>query len=706
MGSRSSRLYINRELSWLEFNHRVLEEALDRSVPLLERLKFLGILSNNLDEFFMVRVAGLKRQLDAAAVDPTPDGMTPLEQDRAVSRRVHRMVADQYRVFSAEIRPALADAGIVFAHPGDLDSDQRHFLSSRFTGEIYPVLTPMAVDPGHPFPVLLNAETYIAVELAPAEGRKIRGSKLAFVRVPQVLGRIIELPQKGDALVCVFIEDVIRDNMARLFEGYAVKATHLLRVTRDADLTIDEEGAEDLLKAIEYQLKQRPRGSALRLEIEKGAPAALVAQLAKVLNLADRDIYRIDGPLDLKPFMRFTGHVDRPDLKDPVFPPVATSVSGRNGAIFRAISHGDILVYHPFESFDIVVDFLNAAADDPNVLAIKQTLYRTTGDSPIVKALAHAAQKGKEVTALVEVMARFDEETNIEWAKTLEEAGANVIYGLVGLKTHCKAALVVRREPGGIRRYVHLSTGNYNEVTARIYTDIGLFTADEDFGADASALFNVITGYSEPSRFRKFELAPVGLRERLVWLVNREADRARAGVSARIIAKMNSLVDKRVVDALYEASKAGVRIDLIVRGICCLRPGVKGVSDNIRVTSIVDRFLEHTRIFYFYNGGQEEYYLSSADWMPRNLDRRIELMFPVQDARLRKKVRQILDVELADTVKARLLLPNGTYRRVRGRKVLRSQNELYKRHCAMAAAVNKPSETARRFLPRRAPGKQ
>ena len=595
----SGKLYINRELSWLEFNHRVLEEALDTSVPLLERLKFLGIVASNLDEFFMVRVAGIKRQIEAEVVEPTPDGMTPRQQDEAISRRVHKMIARQYSAFARDIRPALADAGVVFARPEELTNDQRLYLRQRFNSEIFPILTPMAVDPGHPFPVLLNTTLYIAVQLAPKEGRKLSGSKLAFVQVPQVLGRFLSLPPAGGVETFVFLEDVIKDNIANIFEGYEVRSNYLLRVTRDADLSLDEEGAEDLLKAIEYQLKQRPRGSAVRLSVEKNAPAALVTQLARALALSEGDIYRIDGPIDMKPFMRLSAQIDRADLKDPILPPVPTGVGGDKSQIFKRIAGGDIIVNTPYESFDMVADFLSAAAEDPNVLAIKQTLYRTTGESPVVAALVRAAQNGKEVTALVELKARFDEETNIEWAKTLEEAGANVVYGLLGLKTHCKAALVVRRETGGIRRYVHLSTGNYNEVTARVYTDLGLFTADEDFGADASALFNVITGYSEPMRFRKLELAPLGLRERVLRLISRERDRAVSGLKARIIAKMNSLVDRTIIDALYEASQAGVKIDLIVRGICCLRPGIKKVSDNIRVISIVDRFLEHASHFLF-----------------------------------------------------------------------------------------------------------
>jgi len=705
MKKRSPKLYINRELSWLEFNHRVLEEALDEGVPLLERLKFLGIAANNLDEFFMVRAAGIKRQIEAEAVEPTPDGMTPLQQDVAISRRVHKMVAQQYGAFSRKIRPALARAGIVFAKRAEFTEEQRQFLRQKFNGEVFPILTPMAVDSGHPFPMLLNLTLYIAVRLAPLEGRRIRGGKLAFVQVPQVLGRFVELPPSSGKLTYAFLEDVIRDNIESLFEGYRVMASWTLRVTRDADLTIDEEGAEDLLKAIEYQLKRRPRGAAVRLGIEKGAPAQLVDRLARELALVARDIYHIDGPIDMRPFIRLAQHVDRSDLKDPLFPPVPTSMEAADGAIFKRISRGDVLVHVPYDSFEVVVDFLNAAAEDPNVLAIKQTLYRTTNDSAVVKALARAAQNGKEVTALVELKARFDEETNIEWAKTLEEAGANVVYGLMGLKTHCKAALVVRREAGGIKRYVHLSTGNYNEVTARAYTDIGLFTADEDIGADVSSLFNVITGYSEPMRFRKIEVAPIGMRERFIWLINRERDRALAGTKSRIIAKMNSLVDRDIMDALYDASRAGVKIDLIVRGICCLRPGVKGTSDRIHVVSIVDRFLEHTRIFYFYNGGQEEFYLSSADWMPRNLDRRIETLFPVEDAGLAEQLREILAVQLADTVKARTLTADGRYRRVRGKRRLRSQEELYARRSAAFEAGTAKSETERRFVPKKAPGK-
>jgi len=705
MKRKGSSLYINRELSWLDFNHRVLEEALDETVPLLERLKFLSIVASNLDEFFMVRVAGIKRQIAAEVVEATADGMTPEQQDAAISARVHRMVAEQYKAFNGTVRGALREAGVDFAEMGGLDDAQRRFLERFFTNEVYPVLTPMAVDPGHPFPVLLNTYIYIAVRLKPVGVRSLRGGTLAFVQVPEVLGRAIQTPGHG-GLTYVFLEDLIREHLGAVFEGYEVLSAHALRVTRDADLTIDEEGAEDLVKAIEYELRRRPRGAAVRLEIDKAAPTALVKTLVTELDLDEEDVYRIEGPLSLRPFMRLANQIDRPNLKEPIFPPVPTSVGDDKKAIFKAISRRDILVHHPYESFDIVADFLDAAADDPDVLAIKQTLYRTTGESPVVKALERAALKGKEVTALVELKARFDEEANIEWARALEEAGAHVIYGVVGFKTHCKAALVIRREPGGIRRYLHLSTGNYNEITARVYTDVGLFTDDEDLGADASALFNAITGYSQPSAFRKFIVAPMAMKDRVIALIDRERDRAKSGVRGRIIAKMNSLVDREVVDALYAASKAGVKIDLIVRGICCLRPGIKGTSDNIRVISIVDRFLEHSRIFFFHNGGQEEYYLSSADWMPRNLLRRIETMFPLQDEEHKARVREILDVELADTVKARELMADGSYSRLRGRKAMRSQEELYRRaKKRFEESLGKPATSGMKLVPRRAPGK-
>jgi polyphosphate kinase len=703
MTRETRNLFINREMSWLEFNYRVLEEALDETAPLLERLKFLAIFSSNLDEFFMVRVAGIKRQIEAEVVELSPDGMAPRQQDSAISRRVHAMVDRQYDAWNRHIRPALAQARVVFASPADLSASQKRFLARWFADQALAVLTPMAVDRAHPFPTLLNANLYIAVRLKAAGVRHIRGASLAFVQVPEVLPRVVDVPSGANVRTLVFLEDVISEHIATVFEGYEILSSHRVRVTRDADLTIDEEGAEDLLKAIEYELRRRPRGAALRLEIDKGAPAALVEQLMKALDIGRDDVYPVGGPLNLKPLMGVAAAVDRPDLKDPVFPPVPTSFGPDRAAVWRRISRGDILLHHPYESFDAVVEFLEAAADDPDVLAIKQTLYRTAGDSPIVKALARAALKGKEVTALVELKARFDEGTNIEWARMLEEAGANVIYGLVGLKTHCKAALVVRRERGGIKRYLHVATGNYNEVTARVYTDVGLLTADEDFGADASALFNVITGYSQPPRFRRLSVAPLSLKERVIELIDREAGRARSGVTGRIIAKMNSLVDREVIEALYRASKAGVAIDLIVRGICCLRPGVQGAGDNIRVISIVDRFLEHSRIFYFHNGGQDEYYLSSADWMPRNLLRRIELMFPLSDEAHKAAVREILDVELADTVKARELLPDGSYRRVRGKKALRSQEELYRRaRTRYEESLGRPSEGGPRFIPRKA----
>ena len=669
--------YLNRELSWLEFNGRVLEEAADPTNPCLERIKFLSIVSSNLDEFFEVRVAGLQEQLYAGLEpqDFPADGLAPTEQLTRIDQRVHRLVGDQYQLLHRELIGQLGQGGIVWVRLEELSPDERGYVDTLFRTSIYPVLTPLAIDPGHPFPHVHNKSLNIALLVERKHANQ--GQELfAVVQVPAVLDRVVILPGPPDTVRFVLLEDIIGAHLGTLFGGFRVLAHTVFRVTRNTDLTIEDD-AEDLLQTIEENLRQRMRGDAVRLEISETADERFVKLLVTALDLHDRDVYRVTGPVDLTGFMAlhrlegFRALRDEPHV--PIIPPAFTAGSD----VFDLIRAQDVLVHHPFESFSCVVNFIERAADDPQVLAIKQTLYRTSGGSPIIRALERAAQNGKQVTALVELKARFDEENNIVWARSLEDAGVHVVYGVVGLKTHCKAALVVRREPEGIRRYVHLSTGNYNPTTARTYTDLGLFTANPEFGEDTSELFNLLTGYSQGRRWQKFLVAPLGLRERIVELIDREGHNAEAGRPARIIVKMNALVEPTVIDALYRAGRAGVPIDLIVRGTCCLRPGMPGLSENIRVISIVDRFLEHSRIFYFENAGNSEVFLGSADWMPRNFFRRIELMFPVDDPVLKARLTEtLLPIILGDNVKARRLQPDGAYTRVEageGQALIRSQ---------------------------------
>ncbi|HVX95970.1 MAG TPA: polyphosphate kinase 1 [Polyangia bacterium] len=678
----NAKLFINRELSWLEFNSRVLDEARDSSVPLLERLKFLAIVASNLDEFFMIRVAGLKQQLSGNVAETPADGMTPAEQLAAISARAHAMVAEQYRVWRDEVGPGLERAGVRILRGHQLTPEQKAHLSGYFSREVWPVLTPLAVDPGHPFPMLANRSLNLAI-LLHREKEKVarRQTVLAVVQVPSVLKRINEVvpaapqpqPQDGGPASAaplvprfsyMLLEDLIALHAGDLFPGFRVVGCSAFRVTRNSDLSIDEDEADDLLKTIQKELRRRERGSAVRLEIAHDTPAEIVTYLRQVLRLDEEDVYRVDGPIhlaDLGPVA--SAAADLRELRDEPFSPQIVPPLQEYDDIFRVIGQRDILLQHPYESFEDVVEFISEAASDPKVLAIKQTLYRTSADSPIVRALIRAAENGKQVTAVVELKARFDEAPNIQWARALEDAGVHVVYGLIGLKTHCKVSLVVRREADKIKRYVHLSTGNYNPATARLYGDLSYFTARDAYADDAGALFNLLTGYSSPPSWKRFHVAPLGLQERIISLIDRET---ALGPRGRIIAKMNALVDATVIKALYRASQAGVQIDLIVRGICCLRPGVPGTSDNIRVTSIVDRFLEHARIFYFENGGKREVYLSSADWMPRNFQRRVEVMFPVDDEELRDRVvDEILAVALRDNVKARRLLSDGNYVRVR-----------------------------------------
>jgi polyphosphate kinase len=663
-------LFINRELSWLEFNERVLEEARDPSNPLLERLRFLAISASNLDEFFEVRVAGLQAQLydDLEPQDAPPDGMSPLTQLNEISRRARDFVSRQYATWHEELRPALARHGILICGGnGDLSPEQQKYLDEYFISQVYPVLTPLAIDPGHPFPHLHNKSLNLILRIETVDDDPPR-QLYAVLQVPGVLNRLVPLPDVGDGKRrFVFLEKVIGPRLDALFGGFRVAARASFRVTRNSDLTIQEtEVKSSLLSTVQENLRQRKWGAAVRLEISDKTEEGFLGQLqsGSALDLEGREVYRVPGPVDLTALVALCRLEGFRELKEPPFEPQMPAPFANRANVFSAIRAGDILVHHPYESFGAVVQFIEQAADDPHVLAIKQTLYRTADDNPIINALARAAENGKQVTALVELQARLDEENNIVKARALQKAGVHVVYGMVGLKTHCKAALVVRREPDGIRRYVHLGTGNYNPTTARIYTDMSYFTCRPDFGEDASALFNLLTGYSQGHAWKKLTMAPSHLADRLIALIDRERRHAEAGEPARIIAKMNALVDPNAITALCSAARAGVKIDLIIRGICCLRPGLPGISENIRVISIVDKFLEHSRICYFQNGDKPELYLSSADWMPRNFRRRVEIMFPIEEPRLLNRVVEgILGVALMDNVKARILRPDGTYTR-------------------------------------------
>ena len=659
----NSKIFINRELSWLEFDARVLGEAKDASNPLFERLKFLSITASNLDEFFMVRVASLKDMVNAGYTKKDIAGMSAKEQLEALDIRTHDFVKKQYEIYNDELVPSLAGEGfhIIGSHE-ELTQEQISFVDKYFHEDVYPVLTPMAVDSSRPFPLIRNKTLNIAALLKKKDSDD-EETEFATVQVPSVLPRFVKLPGEQDTII--LLEEIIERNIDKLFLNYDILCAYPYRIMRNADFSIDEEDAADLLKEIEKQLRKRQWGQAIRLEVQGDINKKLLKRLKSELNITDSDIYRIDGPLDLTFLMKLYGSFDYGKLKTPKYipAPVPEFMNGRN--VFDAIREGDILLHHPYQTFDPVVDFVKQAARDKDVLAIKQTLYRVSGNSPIVAALAEAAENGKQVSVLVELKARFDEENNIIWAKKLEQAGCHVIYGLVGLKTHSKITLVVRREEDGIRRYVHLGTGNYNDSTAKLYCDMGLFTCSPAIGEDAAAVFNMLSGYSEPVGWNKLSLAPLWLRDRFHYLVDREIRHAREGQEAHIIAKMNSVCDKDIIELMYKASREGVKVELIVRGICCLIPQLEGVSENITVRSIVGTFLEHSRIFYFENGGESEIYMASADWMTRNLDKRVEIMFPVEDARLKREVRHILDVQLEDNVKAQMMQPDGSYVKVR-----------------------------------------
>ena len=675
----NSDAFVNRELSWLEFNRRVLEEAQDPSVPLLERVKFLAIFSSNLDEFFMVRVAALKRRIQAGDQMPGADGLTPAETIKAVTARVRELVDAQHHCFLGEIQPLLTAAGILLLRPKETSDEQERFLEEYFRRTLLPVLTPLAVDPSHPFPYLGNRSPCLVVSVRPSTPSALLASSLSVIHIPsQVLPRFVALPDSTGKHVFMLLEDVIRQHLPSIYNGDDVLSSHTIRVTRDADLHA-RGGPEDLLASIEEGVRERRLGTAVRLQYDADLPSDILAMLRAELELSPEDRCEGEDFTAFSDLFQLYTALDLPRLKDRPLPPQPVPAFESALDIWTAIRAGDVLVHHPYHAFDAVTRFVREAAIDPKVLAIKMTLYRVSPASPIAHALRTAVENGKEVTVLVELQARFDEEANIRWARTLEEVGAHVVYGRAGLKTHCKACLVVRQETDGLRRYCHLATGNYNVRTGGVYGDLGLFTCRDSFGEDLTALFNLLTGYARPRGFHHLLLAPTDLRDGLVQRIRREADHARAGRSARIIAKMNGLVDRRLIEELYRASEAGVRIDLIVRGICCLRPGVPGLSSRIRVISIVDRYLEHARISYFQNGEDAEYLLASADWMPRNLDRRVEIAFPVLDPHLQAQIREILEIQLADTVKARRILPDGSSARIRGHGELglRSQERLY-----------------------------
>ena len=688
-----STRYFNRELSWLEFNNRILFESRDTKNPLLERLKFLSITASNMDEFYIVRVASLRDLLSVKYDELDISGRTVKQQLSEIDDKARAQMALMYSTYTRSLVPSLKNHNILISDYRDLDDHAKEVCDDYFRSTLYPILTPMAVDASRPFPLIYNRQLNLCVLIDETEEeREARLAKqekkgkvidpefrFATLQVPTVVPRLFEM-HLSTGVCFVPIEGIIQANLSSLFIGSSVLASGFYRVMRNADLDIDEDEAEDLLKEIEEQVRKRRFGEIIRMEVNDDLDPRLLKLLTSSLKISKKDVFSVGGPIDLTFLMKVVGKIsdDFPDLCYHSFRPAKPKMFPEGVNIFDAIRAKDRLVHHPYESFDPVVEFVRQAAEDPNVLAIKQTLYRVSSSSPIIKSLAEAAQNGKQVMVLVELKARFDEENNINWAKMLEKAGCHVIYGLVGLKTHSKITLVVRNEEDGIRRYLHLATGNYNDITARIYTDIGLFTASETFGVDASKFFNTLSGFSEPPEWKRLIPAPTKMKNYFLEKISQEAKNARKGKKSRIIAKMNSLVDANIIDALYDASCAGVKIDLIVRGICCLRPGVPGLSENITVRSITGRFLEHSRIYYFYNEGQEDIYLSSADWMPRNLIRRVELLFPVEDPDCKARVMEVLDVELEDTVRSHFLDSDGSYHKLdlRGKKKLDSQEEL------------------------------
>ncbi len=684
-------LYINRELSWLEFNRRVLEEAQDSLTPSLEKLKFASIFSANLDEYFMVRVGGLFRVLEANVDEVDPSGRTIRQQLDEIAEKVRGLVSEQYRCITGEVLPRLEKAGIFIHRLDELDKKESKRLDEYFEVQVFPILTPLAVDAGHPFPFLGNLRLNLMVVFKEAAGIKVPQA-YAFVEVPSILPRLIPVNAEMPGHHFILLEEIIRQHIHMLFPGMEIKNIISFRITRNHDYELHENEVLDLLKSVEAELKDRSNKIAVRLEIEPGAPKKVVNLIARQLGVEERFVFEINGPINIRDFLSLYELPVDASHRDPPFNPRIPPPFATDKDIFTIIREGDVLLHHPYDSFAVLMDFLNTAAEDPDVLAIKQTLYRIGKDSPVIGALRRAAENGKQVTAVVELKARFDEEGNIDWSRQMEDSGVNAVFGFVRWKTHCKATLVVRREGKQLRRYVHLSSGNYNSVTAKIYTDLGLFTCHPDFGNDVSALFNVLTGFNSwtggdlltaetvASMFRKFMISPVTTQETILRLIDREIQKSTPKMPGRIIAKMNALVDTKVIRKLYEASRAGIHIDLLARGICCLRPGVPGVSENIRVVSILDRFLEHSRIFYFHNGGNPEIYSGSADWMPRNFKKRAEILYPIENTDLKSRIiNEILLTYLNDNVKARLMQPDGSYVRVKpkdGEKPIRSQSEL------------------------------
>lgn len=698
--------YRNREISWLGFNERVLSEAKDKNIPLFERLKFLSITASNLDEFFMVRVASLKDMVHAKYTKPDIAGMTPKEQLKALAPEVKSLIQAQYNTYNRSLIPALKKAGVkVVEKHEDFSEEQKEFVDRYFEEAVYPVLTPMAMDSARPFPLIRNKTLNIGALIAKKGKKEKEELEFATVQVPSVLPRIIEIPgDKKDKTTVVLLEEIIERNIGKLFLSNPVVCACPYRIIRNADLTIDEDEAADLLTEIEKQLKKRQWGEVIRLDVEEKMDPRLLKILKIEFDMKEEDIHYINGPLDLTFLMKMYKLEGFDDLKVEPYVPAPVKEMMTDEDIFTQIRRQDILLHHPYMSFDPVVDFVRQASRDPEVLAIKQTLYRVSGNSPIIAALAQAAENGKQVTVLVELKARFDEENNIVWAKKLEKAGCHVIYGLLGLKTHSKITLVVRKEEEGIRRYVHLGTGNYNDSTAKQYTDCGILTCSAKIGEDATAVFNMLSGYSEPKSWNKLVVAPIWMRDRFLHLIEMEQRRALEGKEARIVAKMNSLCDRDIIAALYAASAAGVKIDLIIRGICCLKVGIPGVSENITVRSIVGNFLEHSRIFYFYSDGKEQLFMGSADWMPRNLDKRVEIVFPVEDPRLKEEIKHILHIQLADNVKAHILQPDGTYEKIdkRGKQLVNSQ-EYFCEEAHKIAETKTGSGHDRIFIPAEAP---
>lgn len=687
--------FINRELSWLEFNQRVLEEALDASNPLLERVKFFCIASSNLDEFFEVRVAGLKQQLESEVVERTVDGLTVSEVFQRIVKRVRRMVEEQYACWREQLQPELARQGIRVLDFSELGPADLAWLEEYYRAQVRPVLTPLAIDPAHPFPQLLNKSLNLVVRLEMPKHREVH-KHLAVVQIPRILPRMVKLPRADGRQDYIYLGRLVGHFLGDLFPGTNILGYWPFRVTRNSELYIDEEETANLLKAVENELHNRRKGDAVRLEAERDCPPLIREALLKTLRLTEEDLYLIDGPLNPRRLMALYEGDHSPDLRDPPFvAPVAAALRGQTD-VFAAIRERDLLLHHPYDNFSSIVEFLEQSAADPDVLAIKQTLYRTGGDARIIGALENAVRNGKQVTAVVELRARFDEAGNIQWARQLEEAGVHVVYGLVGYKIHAKATLVVRREGYHLRRYVHLSTGNYNPATARVYTDLGLLTCRPELGEDVTNLFNLLTGICQFRKMQKLMVGPFDLHERVLELIGREEENARRGLPARIMAKLNSLAEPKVIEALYRASQAGVKIELLVRGICCLRPGLEGLSENITVRSIVDRFLEHSRIYYFENACQPQVFLASADWLPRSFFRRIELAFPIEDGVLRERIiSELLAVSQADNLKARILQPDGSYRRASvaaGEKPCRSQFEFITLALAAAEGRRKSAE--------------